>query len=300
MGGESASVSRMKRRGTKGHVPGRPGPLVHKASGLELAASKPWRVLVVGGDPRERELLKVYMGAIGYVVRSAETGTLALSMAAAQPPDLILLDLHLPDMDGYEVCRLLRQEPKTQKVPVVIVTESEELALNRQAYAAGAQACIPKPVRRPALVATIEAVLAGARPKQATPAAGDETAVQTTPMMGVRQYARFPVVLPAIGWTAQFPGEVIEGVVKDISAGGFMAELSVQVVPGSTVDLVLDTQQGPLELKGRVVWTSVSGPPNPPGSIAATPVGSPARHGFAFPTPKGPDFAANLIAAESH
>jgi CheY-like chemotaxis protein len=271
--------------------------------------------LVVGGDPREQELLKVYMGTIGYVVRSAETGTLALSLAAAEPPDLILLDLHLPDMDGYEVFRLLRQEPKTQKVPVVIVTESEELALNRQAYAAGAQACIPKPVRRPALVATIEAVLAGARPKQATSAeavltgarpkqptsaAGDETAVQTAPMMGVRQYERFPVVLPAIGWTAQFPGEVIEGVVKDISAGGFMAELSVQMVPGSTVDLVLDTQRGPLELKGRVVWASVSAAPNPPGSIAAARVGYPARHGFAFPKPKGPDFAANLLAAESH
>jgi CheY-like chemotaxis protein len=276
----------MKRRGTKGHVPGRPGPLVHKVSGLELAASKPWRVLIVEGDPRERELLKVYLGGIGYVVRSAETGTLALSLATAQPPDLILLNLHLPDMEGYEVCRRLREEPKTRKVPVVIVTESEELALHRQAYAADVQACIPKPVRRPALVATIEAVLAGARPKQATSPAGDETAGQTKPVSGVRQFVRFPVLLPAIGWTAQFPGEVIEGVVKDISAGGFMAELSVQMVPGSTVDLVLDTQRGPLELKGRVVWTSVSG--------------APARHGFSFPKPKGPDFAVNLLAAESH
>jgi CheY-like chemotaxis protein len=275
----------MKRRGTKGPVPGRPGPLVHKASGLELAASKPWRVLVVGGDPRERELLKVYLGAIGYVVRIAETGALAQSLATAQPPDLILLDLHLPDMDGYEVCRLLRQEPKIRKVPVVIVTETEELALHRQAYAAGAQACIPKPVRRPALVATIEAVLAGARPTQATSAAGDETAGQTKPMLGVRQYARFPVVLPAVGWTAQFPGKVIEGVVKDISAGGFMAELSVQMLPGNTADLVLETQRGPLELRGRVVWASVTG--------------NTVRHGFAFPKPKGPDFAANLSAAES-
>lgn len=281
-------------------MPARPGPLVHKTSGLELAASKPWRVLVVGGDPRERELLKVYLGAIGYVVRIAETGALALSLAAAQPPDLILLDLHLPDMDGYEVCRLLRQEPKIRKVPVVIVTESEELALHRQAYAAGAQACIPKPVRRPALVATIEAVLAGARTEKATPAAVDETAGEPKPMLGVRQYTRFPVLLPAIGWTAQFPGKVIEGMVKDISAGGFMAELSVQMVPGSTVDLVLDTQRGPLELKGRVVWTSVTAAPNPPGALAAARVAYPARHGFAFPKPKGPDFAVNLSAGESH
>jgi CheY-like chemotaxis protein len=268
--------------------------------------------LVVGGDPRERELLKVYLAAIGYVVRTAETGALALSLAAAQPPDLILLDLHLPDMDGSEVCRRLRQDPKIRKIPVIIVTESEDLPLHRQAYAADAQACIPKPVRRPALVATIEAVLAGARTTQATPAVVDETPRQTTPavvddsarqatpMLGVRQYARFPVVLPAIGWTAQFPGKVIEGVVKDISAGGFMAELSVHMDPGSTVDLVLDTHGGPLELKGRVVWASVNAAPNPPGSMTAARAGSPVRHGFAFPKPKGPEFAPNLSAAESH
>ncbi len=290
----------MKRRPIKGQVPGKPGPLGHKLSGVELAGSMPWRVLVVEGNPRERELLTAYLRAAGYEVRSAETGTLALRLAAAQPPDLILLDLHLPDMDGYKICRLLRQQPQTRIVPVVILTESEELAHHREAYAAGAQACIPKPACRPALVATIEAVAAGARPMQATSATGDEGTEQTKPMPGVRQYARFPVVLPAVGWTAQFPGKVIEGVVRDSSAGGFMAELSVQMAPGSTVDLVLDTQGGPLELKGRVVWTSVSGAPNPPGCIAAARVGSPVRHGFAFPKPKGHDFAANLSVAESH
>ena len=259
----------------------------------------PWRVLVVEGDPRERELLTAYLGLAGYEVQSAETGTLALKLAVAQPPDLVLLDLHLADMDGYELCRLLCHEPKTQDVPVVIVTESEELTLHRQAYAAGAQACVPKPVRRPALVATIEALLAGARRKKATPTTRDEEVGQAKPAIGVRQFERFPVSLPAVGWTAQFPGKVIEGVVWDISAGGFMAELSVQMVPGNTVNLVLDTHRGALELKGRVVWNSVSGTPNPPGCIAAARVGSPVRHGFAFPQPKAPDFAATLFAAES-
>lgn len=246
----------------------------------------PWRLLVVEGDPRERELLTAYLGMAGYVVQGAETGTLALKLAVAQPPDLVLLDLHLADMDGFEVCRLLCQEPKTQDIPVVIVTESEEPTLDRQAYAAGAHACIPKPVRRPALVATIEAVLAGARRKKATAATRDEGAEQAKPTHGVRKFERFPVSLPAVGWTAQFPGKVIEGMVRVIGAGGFMAELSVQMVPGSTVDLVLDTQRGAVEVKGRVVWTSAGG-----GTV---------RHGFAFPQPKAPDFAASLLAAESH
>lgn len=285
MGGESATVNRMKRRVTKTQAPGKPGPPVHGVFGVELRGSMPWRLLLVEGDLRERELLKEYLSLAGYVVQSAETGTLALKLAVAQPPDLVLLDLRLADMDGFEVCRLLCQEPKTQDVPVVIVTESEELTLHRQAYAAGAQACVPKPVRRPALVATIEAVLAGARRKKATAATRDEGAGQAKPTPGVRQFERFPVSLPAVGWTAQFPGKVIEGMVRVIGAGGFMAELSVQMVPGSTVDLVLDTQRGAVEVKGRVVWTSASG-----GTV---------RHGFAFPAPKAPDFAAALHAAES-
>jgi CheY-like chemotaxis protein len=253
---------------------------------VDLAASKPWRVLVIEPDPRERELLTAYLGAAGYVVRGAETGALALRSATSQPPDLILLDLHLPDMDGGELCRLLRQEPQTRSLPVIIVTEGEEFALHRQAYSAGAQACIPKPVRRPALVATIEAVLAGARPGKPASVARDEGAGQPTGAHGVRQFERFTVSLPAVGWTAQFPGKVIEGMVRDISAGGFMAELSVQVVPGSTVDLVLDTELGALELKGRVVWNSVGG--------------QAARHGFAFPKPKAPEFVSRLRAAEGN
>jgi CheY-like chemotaxis protein len=275
----------MKRRPTKRHWPGKPDSLGHKSSGGEIAGSLPWRVLVIQGDPRERELLTSYLRAAGYVVESAETGSLALSLVVAQPFDLILLDLRLPDMAGYEVCRLLRQRPQTQSIPVIIVTESEELTLHRQAYAAGAQACIPKPVRGPALVATIEAVLAGARREKTRSAAGNEGAGQPRPMSGVRKFERFPVSMSAIGWTAQFPGEVIEGVVRDISAGGFMAELSVQIEPGSTVALVLETPRGALELKGRVVWTSAAG--------------IPARHGCAFPEAKGPDFASNLYALES-
>ncbi len=66
-------------------------------------------------------------------------------------------------MDGYEVCRLLRQEPRLQDVPVIIVTASDDPALNRHAYAAGAQACILKPLREGALLVTLEAALTGMR-----------------------------------------------------------------------------------------------------------------------------------------
>jgi CheY-like chemotaxis protein len=119
------------------------------------------RVLVIEDNPQDRELVEAFLDPTRYEVQTAEGGGLGLSAASAHPPDIILLDLRLPDLDGYEVCRQLRKWPETQRIPIVIITASDDLTLNRHAYAAGAQACLPKPFRKEALVAVMEAVLAG-------------------------------------------------------------------------------------------------------------------------------------------
>ncbi len=108
---------------------------------------------------------------------------------------------------------------------------------------------------------------------------------QTSEYLGKRRYVRLPVSLPVIGRAGQFPGEAIRGTIRNVSAGGVMAEFPVEMVPGSSMDLVLQTRWGPLEVEGRVVWTTVSA-----GRI---------RHGVAFPEPKGRDFAVDLFVAES-
>jgi CheY-like chemotaxis protein len=118
-------------------------------------------VLVIEDNPQDRELVGAFLDATRFEIQNTEAGGLGLSAATAQVPDVILLDLRLPDLDGYEVCRRLRREAQTQNVPVVIVSASDDPALNRLAYAAGAQACLPKPFRKEALVTAIEAVLAG-------------------------------------------------------------------------------------------------------------------------------------------
>ena len=69
----------------------------------------------------------------------------------------------MPGMDGFEVCRLLRRDPATKAIPVIMITASDDPALNRKAYAVGAQACVPKPLRQDALIATIQAVWGAAR-----------------------------------------------------------------------------------------------------------------------------------------
>jgi len=123
------------------------------------------RVLVIDDESQTRELVAAVLGSSGYEVRGAMGGVHGLTLADADPPDIIILDLQMPHMDGYEVCRSLRQGAKTRHLPVIILTASDDPALNRKAYAAGAQACVPKPFRRDSLVAAIEAVLASVSPK---------------------------------------------------------------------------------------------------------------------------------------
>jgi putative two-component system response regulator len=128
------------------------------------------RVLVIDDDAQSRQLVAAVLAGQGYEVAEAPSGVIALALADANLPALILLDVTMPGMDGYEVCRVLRQGERTKGVPVVMLTVSGDIALNRKAYEAGAQACVPKPFRREGLVATIQAVLTGTHLKK--PAAG--------------------------------------------------------------------------------------------------------------------------------
>ena len=139
------------------------------------------RVLVIEDDPHDRELVEAFLGPAHYEVQTAEGGGLGLSAATAHPPDIILLDIRLPDLDGYEVCRQLRKAPETQRIPIVIITASEDLALNRDAYAAGAQACLPKPFRKEALITVIEAVLAGSRRRTSASRRGEDASPSREP-----------------------------------------------------------------------------------------------------------------------
>jgi twitching motility two-component system response regulator PilG len=121
------------------------------------------RVLVVEDEAAVREGIVTLLTFAGYQVLGAERGERGLQLANTERPHVILLDFRLPDLDGYEVCRRLRENPATREIPVVMVTGSEDLALNRRAYAAGAKACVLKPFRGEALIATLEAALAGKR-----------------------------------------------------------------------------------------------------------------------------------------
>ena len=120
------------------------------------------RILVVDDDRLLRQMVRDFLEVADFAVAEAVDGPDGLAQAAALQPDLILLDLMMPGMDGYTVCRQLKANPATRDLPVIFLTASPDLSLNRQAYAAGAVACLTKPFRREALVAVVNTTLRGA------------------------------------------------------------------------------------------------------------------------------------------
>ncbi len=120
------------------------------------------RVLIVDDEALSRTIMRDFLEMAGYAVAESGDGPEGLAKAKSLRPDIILLDVLMPGLDGYEVCRRLKADPTTSPIPVVFVTVVQDPALNRLAYEAGAVACLMKPFRREALVAIIETALANA------------------------------------------------------------------------------------------------------------------------------------------
>jgi DNA-binding response OmpR family regulator len=119
-------------------------------------------ILVIDDDPELLTLLSMILRKEGYQVEVAENGESGLEMAAQLQPDLILLDVMMPGVDGWETCRELR---KTSSAPIIYLTAKREESDIVRGLQLGADDFIPKPFRRHELTARIEAVLRRARPE---------------------------------------------------------------------------------------------------------------------------------------
>src|SRR6266571_1569068 len=102
-------------------------------------------ILVVEDTPASLKLLTTLLGEAGYRVRQAPSGELALWSARAQPPELILLDVRMPGMDGYEVCRQLKDDPVLREVPVIFLSAYTDTDDKLRGFRAGAVDFISKP-----------------------------------------------------------------------------------------------------------------------------------------------------------
>ncbi|WP_217163462.1 response regulator transcription factor [Streptomyces sp. AC512_CC834] len=129
--------------------------------GLDGSAAVPARILVVDDDPTVAEVVAGYLDRAGHLVDRADDGPAALARAAAHRPDLVVLDLMLPGMDGLEVCRRLRDDGP---VPVIMLTARGDEDDRVLGLEVGADDYVTKPFSPRELVLRVESVLRRTRP----------------------------------------------------------------------------------------------------------------------------------------
>ena len=127
------------------------------------------RILVVDDEPDLLELVAYNLRQAGYQVATARDGMSALAEARRTKPDLVVLDVMLPDLSGTEVCKRLRRDPATENVPVLMLTARAQESDVEQGFDAGADDYVVKPFSPRELVLRVNAVLRRSKAPSATP-----------------------------------------------------------------------------------------------------------------------------------
>jgi len=123
---------------------------------------KPTRILVADDDPSILRLLQLNFELEGYEVHTASDGEEALAKARASSPDIVVLDVMMPGMDGWEVCRRMKEDETMREVPVILLTALGQESERRRGLAVGASEYVMKPFDPDQLVQMVKRTLPGA------------------------------------------------------------------------------------------------------------------------------------------
>jgi two-component system phosphate regulon response regulator PhoB len=124
------------------------------------------RILVVDDEPEAVELIEFNLKQSGYTVSTAGDGADALKKARAQTPDLVILDVMLPEMDGFEICKTLRQDAATSKVPIIMLTAKAGEIDRVLGLELGADDYLTKPFSTRELLLRIKKILSRGQPAE--------------------------------------------------------------------------------------------------------------------------------------
>ena len=122
-------------------------------------SQKPSKILIADDNEQNCELLEAYLAGANYEIRMAYDGQETLDRVAEDAPDLILLDIMMPRMSGYEVCKQLKEDAATANIPILMVTALNEMGDIEKAVNAGCDDFLTKPVNRLALTTRVRSLL---------------------------------------------------------------------------------------------------------------------------------------------
>ena len=123
-----------------------------------MVAQRPKKILIVEDEPDIAQLVKHYLEKEGFHTDIAKTGLEALTLVASEHSDLVVLDLMLPQMDGFEVCKALRHKPETALLPILMLTAKKEESDTVVGLELGADDYVTKPFSPTTLVARVKAL----------------------------------------------------------------------------------------------------------------------------------------------
>ena len=118
-----------------------------------------WSVLIVDDEPLTQDMLRLMLEPAGFRVTSAEHGVEALEKIQESKPDIVLLDVMMPHMDGITVCKKLRSDPQTAALPIIMLSGKTHLNAVEEGLDAGANRYLSKPMSRADLIKNLKEVL---------------------------------------------------------------------------------------------------------------------------------------------
>ncbi|MEL7353860.1 MAG: response regulator [Cyanobacteria bacterium J06560_5] len=197
-------------------IPPITAPIPQTATLLNGPSFSEATILLVDDQPKNLRLLSGLLEEQGYGVRQALNGKLALQSVAADLPDLILLDIRMPDMDGYIVCQQLKTNPATQHIPIIFVSAMDESWDKVKAFSVGGSDYITKPFKVVEVLARVENQLKIQQLQQTLKAQNLklqqavqalQKSVDLDPLTQVASRSRLDMVLPAC-WQQSTQGNI--------------------------------------------------------------------------------------------